>query len=234
MAKKDKSTEQNASQEILTGHNDTQSQEINVTSKGSDTPSEPNEDSKKCDSGESPLTPENTVSEPNVEQLQAALDAEKDRVLRLSAEFENYKKRSSREMADFRKFANETILKQLLVVVDNLERAISSATPNNTDIQKTDKNGEKPNPETQDNCIIQGVEMTHKDIVKLFEAFSVKPVEAQGKPFDPVFHQAVSHQESDEYPDNTVIMELQKGYLLHDRLLRPSMVVVSKAASKKE
>ncbi|MBF0201218.1 MAG: nucleotide exchange factor GrpE [Desulfamplus sp.] len=148
-------------------------------------------------------------------ELIAALDAEKDRVIRLAAEFDNYKKRSAREMAEFRKYANETIIKQLLTVVDNLERAIASA--------NSDKRADKAS-------IVEGVEMTLRDILKLFDSFSVKRVDALGKPFDPSFHQAVSHQESDEHPDNTVINELQKGYTLHDRLIRPSMVVVSKAA----
>ncbi|SLM29726.1 Protein grpE [Desulfamplus magnetovallimortis] len=156
----------------------------------------------------------------STEELTAALNAEKDRVLRISAEFENYKKRSAREMADFRKFANETLIKKLLTVVDNLERAIASAT---ADDQNADKSS-----------IVEGVEMTHRDILKLLESFSVKPLEAQGKQFDPAFHQAITQQESDEYPDNTVITEFQKGYLLHDRLIRPSMVVVSKATSKNE
>ncbi|MBF0203043.1 MAG: nucleotide exchange factor GrpE [Desulfamplus sp.] len=197
---------------------------------------------KPCNSEQSPCTAENKTVVPAIEELQASLAAERDRVLRLSAEFENYKKRSSREMADFRKFANESILKQLLTVVDNLERAISSATPNDmTGGQNSEKGENKPNHNGQkaeqsvsQNCIVQGIEMTFKDLIKLFEAFSVKAVQAQGKPFDPMFHQAVTHQESDEHPDNTVIAEFQKGYLLHERLLRPSMVVVSKSPSKQE
>lgn len=239
LAKKDKSIEQSESQEILTGNNDA-SQEMNSSCDNSASdgvgppPSETICNAEKCDSGQPSSTQESISSEPTVEKLVEALAAEKDRVLRLSAEFENYKKRSSREMADFRKFANETILKQLLVVVDNLERAISSAAPGGDNRQQPGQSESKSTPEVQGSCIIQGVEMTYKDIVKLFEAFSVKPVKAQGQPFDPLFHQAVSNQESDEYPDNTVILELQKGYLLHDRLLRPSMVVVSKATSKKE
>ncbi len=156
------------------------------------------------------------ASEPGIAELKAEIEANKDRILRISAEFENYKKRSAKEMDDFRKFANETLFKQLLTVVDNLERAISS--------------GEEC---SDAEALLKGIKMTHKEIMKLFETFNVKPVEAHGKPFDPVFHQAVSQQESDEYPENTVINELQKGYTLHDRLLRPSMVVVSKASTSK-
>lgn len=154
-------------------------------------------------------------NEATPEALQQKLDAEKDRLLRLNAEFDNYKKRSSREMADFKKFANEMIFKDLLTVVDNLERAIVS--------------GEES---TETNPILEGVKLTHKEILKIFQKFNVKTVEAEGKPFDPSYHQAVTHQESDDHPDNTVVKELQKGYLLSDRLIRPSMVIVSKSESK--
>ncbi len=155
------------------------------------------------------------ASEPGIAELKAEIEANKDRILRISAEFENYKKRSAKEMDDFRKFANETLFKQLLTVVDNLERAICS--------------GEEC---SDAEALLKGIKMTHKEIMKFFETFNVKPVKAHGEPFDPVFHQAVSQQESDEYPENTVINELQKGYTLHDRLIRPSMVVVSKASAK--
>lgn len=237
MAKKNKSIEQNKSQETLTV-SDVPPEAINP--QHTTTVNE-----EKCYSEKSQCTaenksPENNISsEPTVtvEELQVSLAAERDRVLRLSAEFDNYKKRSSREMADFRKFANESVFRQLLTVVDNLERALQSASPafsNNPDLQKIDIAKETPVQDAQKSALIQGVEMTCKDIIKIFEAFSVKQVDAQGKPFDPLFHQAVSHQESEEHPDNTVMAELQKGYILHERLLRPSMVIVSKAASKKE
>ncbi|WP_084067329.1 nucleotide exchange factor GrpE [Desulfocicer vacuolatum] len=154
---------------------------------------------------------------PDIATLQAELKTEKDKALRLSAEFENYKKRSSREISDFRKYANESVFKKLLTVVDNLERAIDSG-------------------ETQNNqaSILEGIQLTHKELIKLFEAFNIKAIEALNLPFDPAFHQAVTQQETDEHPDNTVISELQKGYVLHDRLLRPSMVVVSKAVVKQD
>jgi len=150
-----------------------------------------------------------------VTELKEQLASEKDRVLRLSAEFENYKKRKQRELDEFKKFANETVFRQLLTVVDNLERAIFSAEEN------ADEGG-----------LLGGVKLTHKDIIKLFETYNVKPVDAENKPFDPNFHQAVNQEETDEVPENTVTTVLQKGYLLHDRLLRPAMVVVSKRAEK--
>jgi molecular chaperone GrpE len=141
-----------------------------------------------------------------------------ERLLRVSADFENFKKRSFREADDFRKYANELLLLELLTVVDNLERAIQST------------NGEKK----EVGCVIEGVEMTLKALLKIFEKFSVKPIEAEGKPFDPNFHQAMMQEASDLHPENIVIREFQKGYMLHDRLLRPSMVVVSKGPGKTE
>jgi molecular chaperone GrpE len=149
-------------------------------------------------------------------ELKAQIAAEKDRVLRLSAEFENFKKRKQRELDDFKKFANETIFRQILSVMDNLERAISAAKDN-----------------ADESALLDGVKLTYKDIVKLFESFNVKTVDAQNQVFDPSFHQAVNQEETDEVPENTVLTVLQKGYLLHDRLLRPAMVIVSKKTEKK-
>lgn len=134
-----------------------------------------------------------------------------DRLLRVSAEFENHKKRSAREMEEFRKFANESLIKEMLLVVDNLERAINSSS----------------NAEQANSGLVQGVDITLKEILKIFEKFNVKPVESLKKRFDPSFHQAVMTEETDDYTEHTVINELQKGYMMHDRLLRPAMVVVS-------
>lgn len=139
-----------------------------------------------------------------------------DRFLRISAEFENYKKRKDREATDFRKYANETLVKELLPVVDNLERAVETSADHEDAV----------------NCILEGVDMTLKEILKVLEKFAVKAVDAVGNPFDPTFHQAVMQETSEDHPDNTVIKELQKGYTIHERLLRPSMVVVAKTASE--
>ena len=141
-----------------------------------------------------------------------------DRLLRVSAEFENYKKRTSRELEEFRKFANQSLIKEMLSVVDNLELAMNST------------NGHK----TIDQGLLQGLDMTHKEILKVFEKFDVKPIEAQGQAFDPTFHEAVMQEATDEFDENTVINELQKGYLIHDRLLRPAMVVVARPKERKD
>jgi len=160
-----------------------------------------------------------------LKEIQAKLEIVKqeakethDRFLRVSAEFENYKKRSAREMDDFRKYANQFLIKEMLAVVDNLERALNSS------------NGNSSN----DKCMADGVNLTLKEILKVFEKFNVKPIESVGQPFDPTFHQAMMQEETDEHPENTVITELQKGYIIHDRLLRPSMVVVAAPKAKTE
>jgi molecular chaperone GrpE len=134
-----------------------------------------------------------------------------DRFLRLSADYENFKKRSAREMEDFRKYANQALLKEMLTVVDNLELAINSA--------KDEKN--------TDNKLIEGLNLTRNEMMRVFEKFNVKPITARGEIFDPTFHEAVMREETDDYPENTVLSEFQKGYLIHDRLLRPAMVVVA-------
>ncbi len=184
-----------------------------------ETPEKPGEDALEDDVLNEQATQmdsekaESVSAEPEIGAVQEELANEKNRVLRLSAEFDNHKKRMSKEMNDFRRFANESLVKQLLTVVDNLERAIGSGEEENADVQS----------------LLEGVRLTHREIVKILDTSQVKAVEALGKPFDPTFHQAVSQMENEEHPENTVITELQKGYLLHDRLIRPSMVVVSKA-----
>lgn len=154
-----------------------------------------------------------------MEDLEAKLEIKEqeakenyDRLLRVSAEFENYKKRASRDLAELRKFANQSLIKEMLSVIDNLELAMNST------------NGHK----TIDQGLLQGLDMTHKEILKVFEKFNVKPIEAKGHAFDPTFHEAVMQEATDEFDENTVINELQKGYLIHDRLLRPAMVVVAR------
>lgn len=154
------------------------------------------------------------IAELETAREEAKLSFEK--YLRTAAEFDNYKKRSAKETEDFRKYANEVLLKALLPVVDNLERAIKSVKEEGCDIQ----------------ALLVGVELTLSELVKVFHQSQVKIIDALGESFDPNFHQAMMQQVSDEHPDNTVLQELQKGYTLHSRLLRPAMVIVSKTTDK--
>ncbi len=154
--------------------------------------------------------------EKTIKELEKEVEESQDRLLRVSAEFENCKKRSAREIADFKKFANERFAKALLSVVDNLDRAIESS-------------GKDDNVNSS---VVEGVAMTRREILKVFEQFGIKPVDAVGKTFDPVFHQAVHQEVCEDCPENTVLQEFQKGYMIYDRLLRPAMVVVSGSKGK--
>lgn len=153
--------------------------------------------------------------EAKVQSAEEAAGQAHERLLRATAEFDNFKKRAQREAEEFRKFANESLIKALLPVIDNLERAVESSGSDN----KANKS------------IVEGVEMTLREIYKVLEKFNLKALESEGQPFDPNFHQAVLQEETGDHPENTVIKEMQKGYTLHDRLVRPAMVVVSKALS---
>ena len=111
----------------------------------------------------------------------------------------------------------QSLIKEMLSVVDNLELAMNSTSEH----------------KTIDRDLVQGLDMTHKEILKVFEKFHVTPIDAKGQPFDPAFHEAVMQEETDDFPKNTVVNELQRGYMIHDRLLRPAMVVVAKPKENK-
>lgn len=138
----------------------------------------------------------------------------KDQLLRLAAEFENYKKRMARDRLNALKYAEENFIKELLPAVDNLERAIEQ--------------GRKAGNESE---LLQGVELTLKGLVATLEKFQVTPLESIGQPFDPNFHEALAMDHSDEIAENHVLVEFEKGYSYKDKLLRPAKVVVSKGAA---
>jgi len=152
-----------------------------------------------------------------VQEAQQKAEENYERLLRVSAEFDNYKKRTAREMQDVIKYANEKIFKELLTVVDNLERAIEAA----------------GNDRTDDDPLVKGIHLTLGEVFKILERNKVTPVKALGEPFDPTYHQAMMQEEVEDQAPNTVVREMQKGYVIHDRLLRPAMVVVSKAKQDK-
>ncbi len=134
-----------------------------------------------------------------------------DRLLRNAAELENLKKRQEKERADLLQFANENLIKELLPVVDNLELALEHG-----------RQAGAPAP------FLEGIELVHQGFMKTLARFGVTPLVSVGQPFDPLYHHAVMEQESGEAEDCTVLKEVQKGYLLHNRLLRPAMVVVAR------
>jgi molecular chaperone GrpE len=152
---------------------------------------------------------------PEEEVARARAEAGKnwDLYLRAQADLENYRKRAQREKEDLARFANEGILREILPVMDNLERAVEHA-----GAEKEGNGG-----------LVQGVEMTLTQFRKVLEKFGVVAIPALGEPFDPARHEAVGQVETDKFPPNAVAQELQRGYLLNDRLLRPSMVMVARA-----
>lgn len=158
-------------------------------------------------------------AEAALEARLAAAEKEKkenwDRYLRAAADLENLRKRQKRELDDARFEMKGKVLKEMLPVVDNLERAIEHASA---------QGGSNP--------IVEGVQLVLRQFLTAFERLDVVPVDAAGQPFDPNLHEAISQQDSDA-PPGTVIQVLQRGYRAGDRLLRPSLVVVAKAAAPK-
>jgi len=160
-------------------------------------------------SSESKEGPDSTGTEPeSLEEIKAL----QDKYLRLAAEFDNYKRLSLREQRDSARFANEGLLKELLPILDNLERAVRSSK------EKQRRDG-----------LIQGVELTLKQFMETLAKFGVRPIASVGQAFDPSRHEAVARVESNTVPAGSVVDEFQRGYYLHDRILRPAMVTVSAA-----
>ena len=148
-----------------------------------------------------------------IEAARAEASTNWDLYLRERADLENARKRHQRDKEDALRFANDRLLKEMIPVLDNLERAVDHAG------QGDDSN----------QGLLEGVNMTINQFRKALEDFGVKPIKAIGAEFDPNLHQAMGQVESADQAPNTVVTEFQKGYLLHDRLLRPSLVIVAKA-----
>lgn len=150
-----------------------------------------------------------------IERLQEELSKTKDDALRTLAEAQNIRRRSEKDIENARKFALEKFASELLAVVDNLERAL--------DVADRDNEAVKP--------LVEGVQLTSKSLVDTLAKFNVTQLDPLGEPFDPQFHQAMSMVENPDVEPNTVTLVMQKGYTLNERLLRPAMVMVSKAAA---
>ena len=131
-----------------------------------------------------------------------------DRVKRQMAEFENFRKRTDKEKSQMYDMGAKNVIEKILPVIDNFERGLESI------------------PEGSDKAFVDGMQMIYKQLSGELEKLGVKPIEAVGQPFDPNFHNAVMQTESEEYESGTVAQELQKGYMYHDTLVRPSMVSV--------
>ena len=163
------------------------------------------------DSPEQPEVEAESTEEDLLEKERTRAKNMEDRYLRVNAEFENYKKRMIRESSDRFKFFNLDLIKELLPSLDNIERAISHAKSDHTDVES----------------MIVGLEMVNKMTHEVFEKFGVTRINTVGEEFDPNIHQAVGVVDSDAVPDNQVVEECLGGYSLHGRIIRPAMVRVS-------
>jgi molecular chaperone GrpE len=152
---------------------------------------------------------EDTQADP-LEEIRRERDALQDRLLRTAAEFDNYRKRMDRERRDLAEYTAGEVIKELLPIIDNLERALQAA--------------------AADDPLRKGVELIHKQMIEMLRKRGVTPIEALGADFDPNFHQAVIHEESADHREGEVMEELQRGYAVGDKLLRPAMVKVAKRA----
>ncbi|MGC8500207.1 MAG: nucleotide exchange factor GrpE [Leptospirillia bacterium] len=144
-------------------------------------------------------------------------DVWKDKYLRLLADFDNHRKRTVRDLEDGRRFANEGLLRAILPVLDNLERALAHA-------------GDGGDLGASGMGLLEGLRLTSKQFLETLEKNGVSRVPSEGEPFDPSVHEAVGYVESANHPEGTVVEVYQQGYRIHNRLVRPAMVTVSRGA----
>jgi molecular chaperone GrpE len=155
--------------------------------------------------------PDPETAESPLDAIRREKDALQDQLLRTAAEFDNYRKRVDRDRRDQAEAATASALTGLLPIVDDLERALKAPTGGDTESFR------------------KGIELIHQQMLELLRKRGVKPIEAVGADFDPHYHQAVVHESSPDHREGEVIEEFARGYVLGDRLLRPSMVKVAKA-----
>jgi molecular chaperone GrpE len=161
------------------------------------------------------LAPENLTPEQldDLKARAARADENWERLLRTTADFDNFKKRAAREREEAVKFANESLIKKLVTVLDNFDMALAAA-------------GQQPVEASQ--SLQTGVAMIHQQLRNVLQEIGLEEVDAAGKKFDPNWHEAVSQQDSAEVPEGQVLQQLRKGYKLRDRLIRPATVVVAR------
>jgi molecular chaperone GrpE len=154
-------------------------------------------------------------AEEQLAKLREELDEMKDRALRAAAELENYRKRAQRELQDALRYANMPLLRDLLPVLDNVHRALDSA--ESTAVASP---------------LVEGIKMVAQQLEGVLARHHCEPIDALGSPFDPNLHEAIMQQPSTEHPPNTVLAVIQRGYRLHERVVRPSQVIVAVAPAE--
>ena len=148
-------------------------------------------------------------------EAQEAIAESNERIVRLTADFDNFRKRAQREKDEARQFANQGLLEKLLPVLDNFEMALTAV-------------------KDADPSVRDGVRMILDQLLGVLKESGVEPVDAMGQPFDPNLHEALSQEETTEVEEGTVVQQVQRGYKLNDRLVRPARVVVAKAPGAAE
>ena len=173
---------------------------------------------------ETPEPPEAPGEDPaeRLFELEAEAAELRDKLLRALAETENVRRRAQREREDARKYAIAGFAREMLTVTDNLRRAVDSV--------PAEARGES---EAVENLVV-GVEMTERAMLGAFERSGIQPIEAMGRKFDHNFHEALFELEDTSVPSGTVVQEVEQGYVLHDRLLRPAKVAVSRGGPREE
>ncbi|KAB2647753.1 MAG: nucleotide exchange factor GrpE [Verrucomicrobia bacterium] len=167
------------------------------------------------------LAPSETLSAEAIEELKtraAKADEHWERLLRTTADFDNFKKRAAREKQDALRYATESLISKIIPVLDNFEMALTAAQNSSTEGLKS---------------LQDGVTMIQSQLKSALSDSGLEEVDATGKPFDPNIHEAVSQQESDDVPEGHVMQQLRKGYKIRERLLRPATVVVAKKVEPK-
>ncbi len=170
--------------------------------------------SSEAEQDEQEITVDDIDMVERLQQAEAELEEAREQILRLKAEMENQRRRSAREVENAHKYALERFVQELLPVIDSLEMGRDASMAEGATLEK----------------LREGTDLTLKMLLSTIDKFGIKAVHPEGEPFDPELHQAMSMLESSEHEPNTVMNVMQKGYLLNDRLVRPAMVVVSKAA----
>jgi molecular chaperone GrpE len=183
-------------------HTDEDNESVSATKPGDETAADQAEASTAPPAADQP--------DAALRELQREKDTLQDRLLRTAAEFDNYRKRMDRERKDLSDYATSEVLLELLPIVDNFERALQTPA----------------GPESE--AFRKGIDLIHKQMLDLLRKRGVTPLEALGAEFDPNFHQAVVHEASADHREGEVMQELQRGYMLGERLLRPAMVKVAK------
>ncbi len=184
---------------------------------GSDEVVSPEVESESATATEGGQQPDDEKAPGSLEEAKAKVETLKDSLLRAKADFQNLQRRSDRERSEAIRYANTELMKSLLGVIDDFERMLDAA-------------------ENEDNppSVVDGMRLIHDNLLKSLRQHGLQRIDALHEPFDPHVHEAMMQQPSNEHPDGTVLTEIVKGYRLHDRVIRPTRVVVSKSATPTE